>query len=483
MKYKLELIDSFFNMRFVIQKIRNIVVVVSVLFGTDYSLYAQEDKRIVMDATVDFPVLKVDGFVPANKKDNSTFLSVNAGKYKDVFAAVNGSFFGKTGVYDITLNTLKEFDGESSYRVRIDGKIIGTYQNPRTDKAGDFTPSKTTFTSINVTHGALIQVEFNSHTNGLIPENGGTAYARGRWSSLIFEHHHSDLLQEKLKSEPVSSSQVPYFTGDNPTPEGKKWEAVSALSDEFDGPEIDNTKWVTDPAAHPHLKWHGRQPALFQSKNLKIKNQELTIEVGKLPKPVTVAPYNKPTTYEFYGGILRSKATTNVGNYYECRMKMNKTEMGGGFWLMGFNSACDKKHEIDISESVGVMSDLAPNWAKNKGWDNIFHANTIRREDPCQSDQSRDSGHVKTATKNHEKYYVFGCWRKSATELLFYMDGEYQFTLTPPVPFDQDMYMQFSIESYHWNPFPLNGSKVETASVSDRTTHVDYIRTFKLTDL
>lgn len=450
------------------------------------SLMTAQNKSIIMQSVTDFPMLTVDGFVPSSKNLKRKVLSVNAGKYKDVYAAARGKFSGPSGIYSITLNTLKEFDGESTYRILINGKQVGEYQNPRTDKTGDFKPAGTTFKKIYVKEGASIQVEFNSHTNGLIPENGGTAYARGRWSSLVFSPQNATSNNSKIKQNKKqnkgSKRKTPYFVGDNPTPEGKKWEVVKALSDEFDGPKIDNKKWFTDPAAHPHLKWHGRQPSLFQSKNIQIKNQELTIEVGKLPEPITVAPYNTPTTYEFYGGILRSKVTTNVGNYYECRMKMNKTEMGGGFWLMGFNPACDKKHEIDITESVGVISELASDWVKNKGWDNIFHANAIRRRDACQSDQVKDKGHVKTPTKNHEAYYVYGCWRKSATELLFFLNGEYQFTLTPPVPFDQDMYMQFSIESYDWNPFQLNGSKVETASQSDRTTHIDYIRTYKLVD-
>jgi len=54
--------------------------------------------------------------------------------------------------------------------------------------------------------------------------------------------------------------------------------------------------------------------------------------------------------------------------------------------------------------------------------------------------------------------------------------------LNPPIPFDQDMHMQFSIESYDWNPIPENGSQVELMSLEDRTTYVEYFRAFKLID-
>ena len=281
------------------------------------------------------------------------------------------------------------------------------------------------------------------------------------------------------------SSEAPYFVGNDPTPQGKTWETIPELTDEFEAPEIDHTKWHTDPTTHPHLKWVGREPAMFREENLKVQDGKMTIEVNKLPEPVTASGWGLNgtlITYTFSGGIFRSKVTTNIGNYYECKMKMNKTEMGGGFWLMGFNNACDKKHEIDITESVGVMSEGTSDWMKQKGWDNIYHSNAIRRNDACQTSQVKDSDYIRTPTKNHERYYVYGFWRKSATELLFYLDGEYKYTLTPPVSFDQDMYMQFSIESYNWNPIPENGSQVEVASLEDRTTYIEYIRVFKLVD-
>ncbi len=152
-------------------------------------LFSQQNP-IIMEAVQDFPELALNGFVPATKKKGKNVLSVNAVQYKGVFAAARGIFKGESGRYHIKINTLKEFDGESTYRIRVNGKLIGTYQNPRTDESGDFTPSDTTFLNISVEKNAKIRVEFNSHTNGLVPEKGGTAYARGRWSSLIFEPLH-----------------------------------------------------------------------------------------------------------------------------------------------------------------------------------------------------------------------------------------------------------------------------------------------------
>ena len=136
------------------------------------------------------------------------------------------------------------------------------------------------------------------------------------------------------------------YTIRNITPTGKKWEVVPIFTDEFDGPKIDG-KWNLDPQGHSDLNWPGRTPALFQKENFEIIDGEMTIKVGVLPQPITISPYGSPLTYKYHGGIMRSRTTTGVGNYYECRMKMSKTEMGGGFWLMG-KGICGKKHEIDI---------------------------------------------------------------------------------------------------------------------------------------
>ncbi|NJB82047.1 LamG domain-containing protein [Wenyingzhuangia aestuarii] len=259
-----------------------------------------------------------------------------------------------------------------------------------------------------------------------------------------------------------------------PKVEGKIWKKVKALSDEFNGKKINTKKWNIEPDGHYELKWTGRAPALFQEESFDIKDGYLTIEVGELPKPVTLGKH----TYKYHGGILRSYKKTNIGHYYECRMKMNKTEMGGGFWLC-HQGTCEQKHEIDITESVGVLTEKTHKWAHD--WDRIMHSNAIHRGSSCNK-SIRDQGAKYLDVKNHEKFYTYGFYRKSATELLFYLDGEYVYTLTPPVPFDQDLILQFSIEAYDWNPIPEKGSKVATGTKEERTTLVDYIRVYELKD-
>jgi len=263
-----------------------------------------------------------------------------------------------------------------------------------------------------------------------------------------------------------------------PAVPGKVWEKVNELSDEFNGTQIDESKWNITPDGHSELNWAGRKPAMFRKESFSIGNGYLGIEAGKLPEPVTLSSGGKPDVYKYYGGILRSNITTSIGHYYECRMKMNKTEMGGGFWLC-HEGTCGDKTEIDITESVGHLTEQTHEWAYD--WDQIMHSNAIHRKTSCNPEK-RDQQKMTPPTKNSERFYTYGFYWKSATELMFYLDGEYVYTLTPPIPFDNDLFLQFSIEAYDWNPIPEDGGRVANAGKEDRTTLIDYIHVYKLAE-
>jgi len=140
--------------------------------------------EIALNATSDFDTINVSGFSPAYIDNAQNALAINAAQHKDKFAAAQTTFSGETGTYDITLTTLTEIDGESTYRVAVNGTVVGTYQNP--ESSTDYTSAGTTFENITIPKGAQVRVEFSSNTNGKIAEGNGTAYSRGRWTSISF---------------------------------------------------------------------------------------------------------------------------------------------------------------------------------------------------------------------------------------------------------------------------------------------------------
>lgn len=99
------------------------------------------------------------------------------------FAAASTKFPGPKGKYTLRLKALTEIDGESTYRVILNNDtLLMEFQNPETKV--DLKPNNVSSAAVELKKGDIITVESNAHTNGKIPERGGTAWARGRWQNL-----------------------------------------------------------------------------------------------------------------------------------------------------------------------------------------------------------------------------------------------------------------------------------------------------------
>ncbi len=267
----------------------------------------------------------------------------------------------------------------------------------------------------------------------------------------------------------------PFFVEEGTNiPSDKKWVVVDNLTDEFEGSSLDKTKWHADPKGNG-WGWIGRAPGLFEADNVSVSDGNLNVITEKFSAPKNI----NGNTFTHGGGIVRSINSGGAGMYYECRMKANKTVMSSTFWL-SFKENCPRKLELDIQECVGRVHEKTASWAKK--WDAIYHSNAIlHKRDFCgQNEELRDQGQVLLDEKNHERYFVYGCWWKSPKEVLIYLDGEYVFSIDPPTDFDLQGYLTMAIETYNWNPIDEAGSIFETASKDDLTTKYDWIRTWKI---
>ena len=119
-----------------------------------------------------------------DKKRNAVAINAAKEKYRGKWAKATQVFKGKTGNYKVVITTLTEEDGECTYKLFINDKEVGKYQNPRVKKEGDSKPHKHTWKGITINSGDKVSVASNSHSNGIIPENGAFAWARGRWRQL-----------------------------------------------------------------------------------------------------------------------------------------------------------------------------------------------------------------------------------------------------------------------------------------------------------
>lgn len=142
-------------------------------------------KADTLSSIRDFDRLEIEGYVPVYKDSFRNAIAVNSVEFPNQFGAAETIWQGMSGQYSVTIETMPEEDGESTYRLFVNGDIKGSYINPETDQA--FGNSCHTWNQIQIISGDTVRVASSTHSNGLIPEDGGFAYARGRWNNLILE--------------------------------------------------------------------------------------------------------------------------------------------------------------------------------------------------------------------------------------------------------------------------------------------------------
>ncbi|WP_367583714.1 family 16 glycosylhydrolase [Aquimarina sp. 2304DJ70-9] len=263
---------------------------------------------------------------------------------------------------------------------------------------------------------------------------------------------------------------ITYLNAQTPTPpNGKKWEKINELSDEFNGTSLNTAKWAINSP-----QWEGRRPARFEESSVSVSGGNLKISASKKSNPSNGWTHN--------GGLVRSKIK-NLYGYYEARMKANKTFMSSTFWLINKKnegSGCDiRTTELDITETVGVNSGNA-NWINTMI--KSMNSNTHSRNTNCNSTPvGQKGGKAELGRQSWQGYHTYGVWWKNKNEVLFYLDGKLVNTITPPADFDLPMYLRMVVETYDWNP-PKAGQDGMNDSAANRTTYYDWVRSYKLVD-
>lgn len=157
------------------------------LMGVNDALYRPVIYNCNSYDAVDMNYTGIDGFVDASIQRIND-LKILQVKDRLQWAAAQMVYQGTNGDAFFTINAMQESDGESSYRLRVNGELIGEVTNDRiygTDIA-DYTiqSHRLNASEVALDNGDTICVEFNNTTNGLVPEGDVTATSRGRWLSL-----------------------------------------------------------------------------------------------------------------------------------------------------------------------------------------------------------------------------------------------------------------------------------------------------------
>lgn len=188
------------------------------LIGPEGSLEASDPGlapgTIELFSYYDFTISDKPAYVPAYKDNGNRVLAINAAEYRDKYAAAEARFPGPEGIYDVILSTLTETDGESSFRLLINGKEAGEFRNPEASE--DYGQVRHRWSRISLKKGDELTLAFNSHSNGKIPEGEGFAFSRGRWRSLAFVSPGSAYTPfvDLDWTEPLPERDISYFEFD-----------------------------------------------------------------------------------------------------------------------------------------------------------------------------------------------------------------------------------------------------------------------------
>jgi hypothetical protein len=289
---------------------------------------------IVLKAIRDFRYVTAGRFVPAYKDEGHNALAINPGEYKDKFAAAETEFTGKTGVYDITLITMAETDGESTYKLLIGDKLVGQFTNPRTSV--DYKTMQKTWKKVTVAKNATIRIEFNTATNSN-KKSGRIPYARGRWISLTLTPTRAakagkDETTTFAESGGLVTVEAEHFSVQTET-ETRKWYITSAAQTPEISPDGDESH-ADSASGGAYIEI---LPDTRQNHSMKLINGEnFSNQPGKLA--VLVYPVHFNTTGRYYVWV-RAYSTGSEDNGLHVGLDGKWPESGQRLqWCEGKNS-------------------------------------------------------------------------------------------------------------------------------------------------
>ncbi|QVY66576.1 family 16 glycosylhydrolase [Polaribacter sp. Q13] len=268
-------------------------------------------------------------------------------------------------------------------------------------------------------------------------------------------------------------------------PVGKRWVMNPDFSDEFNGTQLDATKWLDN-----HPTWKGREPGLFMSSQVSVKDGYLQIKGEKMEKDTIIHAYNRDLTFNIKGGAVVSKKAVFLG-YYETRMKASATTMSATFWFSSGGSnvgpnECDKYGlEWDIQECIGRTGGFKGDYFA-KG----MHSNAHFWYTDCEKkrhDHRASQVRFEEEELASESFHTYGGWWRDESSASYYYDNrapKHQsfYDEVKKKPFDKPMYMRLVCETY---PFPwieLPNEK-ELSDPSKNTVYYDWVRGYELVDV
>jgi len=228
-----------------------------------------------------------------------------------------------------------------------------------------------------------------------------------------------------------------------------QWEPFPALTDEFDGDRLDESKWFpNDPG------WLGRPPGYFNPKNVRVTDGMLHLDAKKETLPNLPAGYHTYTT-----AFVKGKTKVRYG-YFEIRARAMDSQASSAFWF--YDSTPEIWSEIDVFE-IGARPKPAH-----------YFMNTHLFYTLVETVHWHKSRIWKAPYNLAQEFHVYGLeWDPEA--LRFTIDGAVV-REEPNTHWHQPLALCFDSETFAgWFGLPKDDALPATFSI-------DYIRTWKRKD-
>jgi len=228
------------------------------------------------------------------------------------------------------------------------------------------------------------------------------------------------------------------------------WVRDHAFWDEFDGKELDITRW-----ANTNPTWKGRQPGWFSPRNVEVRDGLLclTARAEEPPAALKAEGYHTWTT-----AAVQSLERTLYG-YYEVRAKPMRSGASSSFWF--YYGEPKEWTEIDVFEIGG----------KAPGFERKQHITLHVMRSPTVKDHiSVGSAYIHGADLADD-FHVYGLeW--DPKELRFYFDGALV-RRGPNTHWHQPLTINFDSETMpEWFGLPKSDDLPSTFQI-------DYLRVWK----
>lgn len=244
-------------------------------------------------------------------------------------------------------------------------------------------------------------------------------------------------------------------------PQGFKWEAVPALTDEFDA--WDGSKW-TKPL------WNYGEPVQMLNNNSGVAGGKLWIQ----------ATLDSGATRWFETSRVMSRTRISYPMYTECSMKTAHISAYNTFWMN--NGDINNRDEIDMCEN-----NSKPSLSGNNDWPYLMQSQyflTVSGNDERAKgnfdNRNLSSTNPLRGVKWNEDYHRIGVWWKDKNNIQFYLDGEPAGSVSTTRDFTRELNIIWDLWTIdaRWSGGITNQDDLRYDSLN--TMRVDWIHTFKL---